>query len=615
MTTLSLVWSQSAVRNGSTVELDSVTKLTIDPATILNYVRSGDDLLVVARDTKTLCVEGFFNPDPAHTPHLVLAHWGNEWPIGAMPKPYPAETNPIASIDVQVLNARHILAAYGLDALRAAITAATRTVSRILEEASIVATLALPEHEAHKQHHAAHDHLIRFDVRIGSTSDASSLAYRILCALAIESVIFGEQEVLIAPAVEIFPFTTVGAGSTISGLSEPTQVQRPFSGTPVLAESGWSRQYRDDMKAVTELFGHLRADRLVLAHQAIRENSKSETTLYDECLLRVVDREGVAQSCAGQITLLERLGLIRALDDHVVGLAIQQLRADRNLRLGVNVSGQSACLDEWWTQRLMEFKADRSLAERLTIELTETADFPSQADAVAFAQRLQKLGCTLALDDLGTGEHTLRDLFELNPDVVKVDAHFLRWARQSRRGWAALKSMVDLSLAIGRNVVVEGVETLSDSNIASEVGAQWQQGYFIERPRCETDHVRASGYVPRFDTGAKLSLRQTDLVRDFMLSRLDGNFNSSELAAIAGLSRTAFFDRFARTMQQTPRQYLQGLRVERAKQLLKSSELSLSEVSTACGFFDQTHMTRIFKRLVNATPGRYRNELFEIPSG
>lgn len=47
-------------------------------------------------------------------------------------------------------------------------------------------------------------------------------------------------------------------------------------------------------------------------------------------------------------------------------------------------------------------------------------------------------------------------------------------------------------------------------------------------------------------------------------------------------------------------------RCELAKELLRSSPLSLAEIALACGFADQSHFTRAFARLVGMTPGAWR---------
>ncbi len=108
------------------------------------------------------------------------------------------------------------------------------------------------------------------------------------------------------------------------------------------------------------------------------------------------------------------------------------------------------------------------------------------------------------------------------------------------------------------------------------------------------------------DVRAAFSRRQMGYIKDFLAANLHGGFSLGELATSMGLSRTVFFKRFSHTVGQTPNQYLQKLRIDRAQELLGKPDLSLSEVALACGFCDQSHMTRFFQRHIGVTPAKYR---------
>ena len=116
--------------------------------------------------------------------------------------------------------------------------------------------------------------------------------------------------------------------------------------------------------------------------------------------------------------------------------------------------------------------------------------------------------------------------------------------------------------------------------------------------------------VPRvMDSRVPLSQGQMKRVNDYLQAHLHGTFQIADLAASIGLSRTVFFERFVHTMKYTPNQYLQILRVNRAKQLLHDRKLSLVDVAFACGYADQSHLSRFFKRFVGVSPGKYRADL------
>jgi AraC-like DNA-binding protein len=77
-----------------------------------------------------------------------------------------------------------------------------------------------------------------------------------------------------------------------------------------------------------------------------------------------------------------------------------------------------------------------------------------------------------------------------------------------------------------------------------------------------------------------------------------------ELAAVAGLSRFELVRRFRSETGLTPHAFQVNLRIARARALLTEG-VTPAAVAADCGFADQPHLTRTFKRAVGVTPGRY----------
>ena len=84
----------------------------------------------------------------------------------------------------------------------------------------------------------------------------------------------------------------------------------------------------------------------------------------------------------------------------------------------------------------------------------------------------------------------------------------------------------------------------------------------------------------------------------------DRRVTLAELSAVAGLSRFELIRRFREQNGVTPHAYQTNLRVEEARRLLAAGAAP-AEVAAGCGFADQPHLTRVFKRAVGVTPGRY----------
>ena len=110
--------------------------------------------------------------------------------------------------------------------------------------------------------------------------------------------------------------------------------------------------------------------------------------------------------------------------------------------------------------------------------------------------------------------------------------------------------------------------------------------------------------IQRFAGG--LSGKKLRHVLDFIDIKYADDLGLSELAAEAGMSTFHFAREFKRATGATPHQYLIKLRIERAKELLSHSKMSLVDVGSRAGFSHQSHFTRLFRRLTGTTPQSYR---------
>ena len=86
------------------------------------------------------------------------------------------------------------------------------------------------------------------------------------------------------------------------------------------------------------------------------------------------------------------------------------------------------------------------------------------------------------------------------------------------------------------------------------------------------------------------------------------NISLDDLAGSVGLSRYHFARRFRQSTGTTPHEFVLQQRVERAKTLLDRTNTALPDIASVCGFADQSHMTREFRKRVSVTPGRYRRQ-------
>ncbi len=192
------------------------------------------------------------------------------------------------------------------------------------------------------------------------------------------------------------------------------------------------------------------------------------------------------------IGVAEETGLIVQIGEFVLRQACEQLAlwseqiagADE-LTMAVNLSTLQL-RDEEIVNRVAAVLLETGIeAQRLKLEITETAliDRPGQAGRTM--SLLKDLGVGLALDDFGTGYSSLSYLSAYPFDVLKIDRAFVSGPRgldEWHRGRKLIGGIIQLGHALGLDVVAEGVEDESQAQILAELDCDILQGYHLARP-------------------------------------------------------------------------------------------------------------------------------------
>lgn len=118
---------------------------------------------------------------------------------------------------------------------------------------------------------------------------------------------------------------------------------------------------------------------------------------------------------------------------------------------------------------------------RIVMEIVEqpTDDAERLQETVAYYQRL---GCLTAIDDFGAGHSNFERIWNLSPDIVKLDRKLLTRATEDHKARQILNGIVSLLHQSGCLVLLEGVETHDQAMIAIDAGVDFVQGFYFHRP-------------------------------------------------------------------------------------------------------------------------------------
>jgi PAS domain S-box-containing protein len=188
------------------------------------------------------------------------------------------------------------------------------------------------------------------------------------------------------------------------------------------------------------------------------------------------------------VHVAEECGLVFALDLWVFDRVCRLISTwpSAGYHVAVNVSGRSLRQPDL-VERIEYILAESGVAaDRLEVEITESAAIDNLQLATSTLQRLRALGLRLSLDDFGTGYSSLSYLHRLPIDTVKIDRSFIDRIGAPSDDREIVRSIVELAHRLKLEVVAEGVETPAQMEALTALGCERAQGYHFSRPlACE----------------------------------------------------------------------------------------------------------------------------------
>jgi EAL domain-containing protein (putative c-di-GMP-specific phosphodiesterase class I) len=229
----------------------------------------------------------------------------------------------------------------------------------------------------------------------------------------------------------------------------------------------------------------LENDLFVLHYQPIVSLHDGGVSHY-EALVRLADEpHGRLVGPGSFLPAAERYGLVREIDRLVLGKVLALLgedRSERGVSIAINVSTLSA------TDGAMLTHIERGLARRgvdpsrLIVEVTETAAISDMGRARAFCEGVQARGCTVALDDFGSGFGSFQYLKHLPFDFLKIDGDFIRGLPVSSTDQLVVKALADVVRGMGRLTIAEFVGDGATLTLLRDYGVDYAQGFAVGRP-------------------------------------------------------------------------------------------------------------------------------------
>jgi diguanylate cyclase (GGDEF)-like protein len=235
------------------------------------------------------------------------------------------------------------------------------------------------------------------------------------------------------------------------------------------------------MQIADEVVLALKENRLKLAYQPI-VTARARKVSHYECLLRMVKPDGAIVTAGAFVPACEQMGIVNLVDRFALETTIAALKTHKDITLAVNVSGTAAS-DPAWLQDFVDYvAAEKDVATRLIVELTETAALHHFEENARFVSQLRDLGARVAIDDFGAGYTSFRNLQMLHVDTVKIDGSYVKDLLASPENQVFVRTLVGLAKSFDIKTVAEWVGSDDDAALLQSFGVDYFQGFHFGEP-------------------------------------------------------------------------------------------------------------------------------------
>ncbi len=242
------------------------------------------------------------------------------------------------------------------------------------------------------------------------------------------------------------------------------------------------------LKLETQLRQAILQESLQVYYQPIF-NLKTNEIISFEALVRWIHPEHGFIPPVDFIPLAEDTGLIVPLGILVLRKACQQLKTwqeqnfvNDEITMSVNLSAKQFSQPDLINQidRILEITNLDS--KYLKLEITESAIMDNPENTTVLLKELRQRNMELSIDDFGTGYSSLSYLHRFPVSTLKIDRSFVNELETDQEKRQIVNAIITLAHALNINIVAEGIETIEQQDILTELGCQSGQGYLFSRP-------------------------------------------------------------------------------------------------------------------------------------
>jgi len=226
-------------------------------------------------------------------------------------------------------------------------------------------------------------------------------------------------------------------------------------------------------------------DKIVPVYHAIIDNKTHKISKY-ETLARIIQINDKLLSPFFFIELSKKFKLYPHITKNIIEKAFNDFE-DLNYGFSINFSYIDIHNEEILDFFYKKLEENKETAKKLTIEILETENIGSYSELVIFRNKIREYGCSLAIDDFGSGYSNWVDILNLQPDYIKIDGSLIQNLLTSQGNINLVKTIVTFAKDNNFKTIAEFVSNEELSILVRELGIDYSQGFFFAEPELIED--------------------------------------------------------------------------------------------------------------------------------
>jgi diguanylate cyclase (GGDEF)-like protein len=218
--------------------------------------------------------------------------------------------------------------------------------------------------------------------------------------------------------------------------------------------------------------------------QAIVDN-KTQKIVKFECLARLIDENNNVLSPILFIPIAKKIKVYNQITMQMINKSFAAFE-ENELEFNINLSIEDIMSSEIFHFILEKLKNSKA-SQRVTFELLESESIEDFIKVEKFINEVKRYGAKIAIDDFGSGYSNFSYLIKIKANYIKIDGSLIENIDVDKSALTVVETIVSFAKKLGMKTVAEYVHSSVIMQKVVELGIDYSQGFYIDKPSIEYD--------------------------------------------------------------------------------------------------------------------------------